>query len=463
MSHQYNDAINFIESLIDYEKLRPTSYTEEEYDIKGFKTFVEFLGNPDKNYHTVHIAGTKGKGSTSHFIEFLLRSSGYKTGLYTSPHIADFTERIKNNGLDISKDEFAEYIMSLAIQNESLRPESRNLFRTVFELLTAAGLLYFSDKKADIAIIETGLGGRLDCTNIISPMVSVITPLGLDHIAILGDTLSKIAFEKGGIIKENTPVIIAKQSTESQNEAMPILFKIAKEKNAKTVLAEEIFPVLSCSSDGSTSNIKFGSPWGEPLELSINLAGEHQAYNLQTALACAYTLNQLGDTVDLRKFNRTNITISLQGRIEKVSTNPLIILDGAHCPLSVEMLCRTLNADFKFSKIIFLFGALQDKNCADMLKILQENIKKECEIIIFPPPSKRASNPEKILRTAEIYFSKCSITGSVEEALDMAKTLLSEDAACVLLGSLYSINPARKHLENIGIIGRPPAKKDTIL
>ena len=444
MNHTYQESLNTLESLIDYEKSRPSAYTENEYDINGFKRLMVTLGDPQNQFPSIHIAGTKGKGSTSTLIETLLQISGYRTGLYTSPHIFDYVERIKVNKVPIPEELFARYFFYLIELNNRLRPFAPKLFRTVFELLTAMGFLYFKDSNVDVAVVEVGLGGRLDCTNILSPLISVITSLGLDHTAILGKTLSSIAREKGGIIKQGIPVVVSNQTDYAKRKAIPILKEIAKDRNANLIFAEKEFIILSTKTEGKLQKIFFKSKDGEEFSLSIDLLGDHQALNLQTALATLKGLKETGLKIEFDKFMDSTIECHLPGRVEILSEKPIVIFDGAHCPLSVRALCKTIEKIFPGRSRLYLFGILQDKNAREMLRVLNRYTPGEKRIIVFSPPSKRAFDPYKLGKIAEKYFKVEGVFQSAEDAIAFGfKKLKNSEEMLVALGSIYSLAPLK--------------------
>lgn len=449
INHNYEAAIGFINSLIDYEKLRPDSYSEQEYDIEGFRQLLNLFENPQNSFPSIHIAGTKGKGSTSYFIETFMRKAGLRTGLYTSPHIYDYTERIKVCGDEISKTYFAEYIFSAAKKNKDIRTQNRNFFRTVFELLTAVGFLYFKDCQIDIGIIETGLGGRLDCTNVVTPEVSVITSIGLDHTAILGDTLSRIAYEKSGIIKKDKPVIIAHQTPEAANEAIPVIKKIAEEINSEIIYADKYFPVVSITPQNDLQKIEYISSGGEKFFILTNAIGEHQAYNIQTALTVFSVLAKNDTRLNLDKIKNITVEVNLSGRCEIIYDEFPIVIDGAHCPLSVEALCKTLKQYFPQKNPIFLFGIMQDKNGKGMIDILGKYFNR-AKIFLFPPPSKRSMNPEKLKEDAKKILSLQGIYSSPEDAFVKARNNIDKSRDMIVcLGSLYSIAPLKNLIKQL--------------
>ncbi len=336
-------------------------------DLHNTIALCNSLGNPETTFKTIHIAGTNGKGSTSHMIAAILQEAGYKTGLYTSPHIKDFRERIRINGEMIDKDFVIDF-------TEQTRKLSEDIQPSFFELTVAMAFEYFAENEVDIAVIETGLGGRLDSTNVIKPLLSVITNIGFDHVNILGDTLPAIASEKAGIIKFNTPVVIG----ETLPDTLPVFIAKAKEQQADLQLAVDKYSVRHIENKGAflvceiTDNI-----YQKTEKYELGLAGTYQSKNLCTVLTVIDTLNNL-------KFNITQPVIhkalrnvkkltGLTGRWDVISSNPAVILDVGHNEDGIRQVLQQLHSNYPDSKFHFVLGFVNDKDITNILALFPAN------------------------------------------------------------------------------------------
>lgn len=387
---------------------------------------VEQSGNPHNNFPTIHIAGTNGKGTTSSIIASVLHSSGYKVGLYTSPHILDFNERIRIGGEKISNDS----LIRLAKKYLTL---GKDVEATFFEVTTAIAFEWFSEEKVDVAVIETGMGGRYDSTNIINPMISVICSVDLDHIDYLGDTLEAIAFEKAGIIKQGVPVVIG----EEKALVLKILTDYANSKESEVVLLNENdAEFINYDKD---YNLVFNVPtyFTKYEGLVSPLRGKHQLKNHSIALT---TLEKIR-----RRFPFTNAHVSdgvrqvvessgLSNRIEIRSKNPLEIFDVAHNPAAIEKLTATIDEIFPSKKFTILYGAMSDKDNAKTLKILKE---KCSSLVLTQPTIKRSASIDELSKIAEEhgYENMRKISNPYEAYQTIKKA--GEDF--IVVGSFYLI------------------------
>ncbi len=361
MRQGYLEVINYLYSLQRF---------GIKFGLQNIEKLLKFFQNPEKNFISVHIAGTNGKGSTSSFIASILKASGYKVGLYTSPHLVDFTERIRINGIPISREKVVEYVKSLQTEIDLLKA-------TFFEVTTAVAFKHFADERVDIAVIETGLGGRLDSTNIISPAVSVITTVSYDHMDVLGDTIEEIAFEKAGIIKEKTPCI-----TGCDGKALEVIKKVADEKNSKLVVADNVSRVVFKEAD--EHKVKFDLETGKNhyIDLTAGVAGKFQTRNAQLAVLTFELLSELG-FVSYKTENvyegllKVKEFSGLRGRLEVLKPltnyhkNPKIVIDVAHNYPAVSQLVTELEI-FKRNRLLLLFGVMRDKEYEKMIKKLSE-------------------------------------------------------------------------------------------
>jgi dihydrofolate synthase/folylpolyglutamate synthase len=327
----YQSALDYIYSFIDFSLTRNLRYSAENFDLTRMQDLVDLLGNPERSYAVVHVAGTKGKGSTCAMIASILSAQGYKVGFYSSPHMIDFKERIRVNDVQITSEEVVGLVESMHERIEKVKGIS------TFEITTALAFQYFFEKQVDIAVIEVGMGGRLDATNVVHPILTAITSISLDHTMILGDTIAKIAKEKAGIIKERIPVVIAKQS----KDAKEVISDIARKANSQIIDIENDldWEQVAYSLENQSFQIvenKMEESSQSPIYTML-LLGDHQLDNALTAYAVVKNLPP--------QYHATEAAISAgfgkahwTGRFEVISKSPMIIIDGAHNPYSFEKL-----------------------------------------------------------------------------------------------------------------------------
>jgi dihydrofolate synthase/folylpolyglutamate synthase len=382
---------------------------------------MEELGNPQKNYPTIHVAGTKGKGSVSALCAAGLQAAGYKVGLYTSPHLLDYVERIQVDGKPLSHEQLVELV-------EEIKPSVAKIRKlTTFEITTALGFLAFSKNDVNAAVIEVGLGGRLDATNVVIPRVSVITSLSYDHMAVLGDTLAKIAGEKAGIVKEGVPVVSAPQA----EEALEVLERVAMEKGCPFVLVgrEVKFKRLTTSLEGQELVVRDQQ---SAVRLKIPLLGEHQVQNAATAYSALRT-SGLEITKDAIQTGFSQV--QWRARFEVVRRDPPVIFDSAHNQDSFEKLRATLDEHFPARQVYLIFGASEDKNIPGMFAEMKPKIKK---LIATRADHPRALKPEYILQFAVQAGLEAEAASPVEDAFRRALDLSEKDGSIVLsAGSMF--------------------------
>lgn len=415
---RYNLALDYLYSFVDYSLKKADQLAAANFDLGRMRQFMAALGNPQDAYPTIHIAGTKGKGSVSALCASALTASGRKTGLYTSPHLIDFCERIQVDGQPIPHVELADL-------TEEIKPIVASIPKlTTFEITTALAFLYFARQKVDAAVIEVGLGGRLDATNVILPRVAVITSLSYDHMAVLGDTLAKIAREKAGIIKPGVPVV----SSPQKQEALEVLERVSAEKNAPlTVVGRDIaFERGEHSLDGQTFITQQSS-------FRIPLLGEHQVMNAVTAYAA---LKQSGFDLSDAEIAKGFAEVRWPCRFEIASReNPTLILDSAHNEDSFEKLTAALIEYFPGRKIILIFGVSEDKHIFDMLNAMKGIISR---LLVTRADHPRALEIETILETAKQVSVAYESAAPVEAALDRALELAAETGDVIVsAGSMF--------------------------
>lgn len=344
------------------------------YDLQSFgikaglhniRCLLDELNHPEKYYPCIHIAGTNGKGSTAAMVAAVLTASGYRTGLYTSPHLIHFTERIRIDGVKISEGDLVAY-------TKSLKPTIIKLKATFFEATTAIAFKYFAEEKVDIAVIETGLGGRLDATNVIQPIVSIITNIGLEHTDILGNTLKQITYEKGGIIKSFAPCITGA----AHKTVLGTLKKISKMKKILLIQADSYSRVEIHLNTFSGTEVSISTATDTYNHLYISLAGDHQIRNAQLALICLEYIKQsvgfdrINNQSIFRGFKFIRELTGIRGRLETFHAGRLVITDVAHNPEGIQTLIMALNK-LHIGKIIVVFGVMRDKDYQTMLTSLQ--------------------------------------------------------------------------------------------
>ena len=446
----YQAALAYIEKFIDYERSPDFSRQARLYNLNRISLLLDLLGNPQDRLRVIHIAGSKGKGSTAAFIASVLIHAGYKTGLFTSPHLITPQERCRIDNELISESDIAFYIDKLrpAIDTVSASEFGRVSF---FEIYTALAFSYFADKETDFAVIEVGLGGRLDATNVVTPVTTVITPIGLEHTAILGETYSEIAGEKAEVIKHGCPLALAPQ----RPEARVVFEKVASERNAPIVDVEN-FPQKDSGSSGPQI---IYSPDGLPVvqqfdvetnsesypQLNIPLLGHHQFVNATTALAGFECLKQQGYVIPKASIYAGFKNVQWNGRIQRIKSSPIVVLDGAHSPVSMEALCQTLRESYRYTKAIFVVSLMRDKNLTAIGNIISET----ADVVIA---TQIADNPRvmpvETIRNA--WTGICpKVTAYLTPEKAMAKALSDAsptDLICVT-GSLYLVGQALEWFE----------------
>ncbi len=435
----YQEALDYLYSFVDYSLTRNLRNAAVNFNLDRMRRMMELLGDPQETYKTIHVAGTKGKGSTSAMIANALQVQGYKVGFYTSPHLEDYVERIQVNRKPISHEELTELINYMKPFIAQV-PEI-----TTFELTTALGFLYFARKGVDIAVIEVGLGGRLDATNILDPMVSVITSLSYDHTSVLGDTLAQIAGEKAGIVKPGRDVVISPQ----KDEALKVVENIAKERNAPLTLVgrDYCFSELTHSLKNQTMAIwpasdqsladafieKSSREW-QPTQLDIPLLGRHQVENAATAYVTLQIARKLGLSISEDAIKKGFSTVWWPGRFEILQTSPFVIVDSAHNRDSALKLRLALDDYLPGIPVIMVFGASEDKDIQGMFTELLPRVKK---VIATQSVHPRALDPEKLVELAHTFGCAAQAVVPISDALKAAIEQANGKDAIVITGSLF--------------------------
>lgn len=386
------------------------------FGLSRIKRLLKILGNPEKCFPSIHITGSNGKGSVSTFISSVLIEAGYKVGLYTSPHLVDFRERIKINNKMIPEEALNTII-------ERVRKASEGLDITYFEAATAIAFLYFKEENISIGVIEVGLGGRLDATNTIKPLVSIITNISLEHTNYLGNTIEKIAKEKAGIIKRAVPVV-----------APLIIEKYAKIMGSKIFVSGRDF-----TSSGTSKKFKVKTSQVYK-DLSLKMLGNHQVKNASFAIM-ALEIIKRDFPYSFSNLKKGLKNACIRGRMEVISKKPLIILDGCHNEDAARILREALNTYFPEKKPIFIIGILKDKNKDGFFKAL--DISKD-RVIITEPKIDRKCPKEELFEIAKKYTQDVYLCNELKDALEYAKNIVQKDELICICGSLYLIGEAIK-------------------
>ena len=405
-------------------------------DLANTYAICSFLGDPQNKFKTIHIAGTNGKGSVSHLLSSILQEAGYKTGLYTSPHLEDFRERIRINGEMIPEKEVIAF-------TEKINPLIEEIEPSFFEVTVGMAFDYFAKEKVDIAVIETGLGGRLDSTNVIYPELSIITNISYDHVQILGNTLEKIASEKAGIIKKETAVVIGK----TQLETKTVFQEKAVAMDAHLIYADQQWSTKILEQNPSKLTIEITSLINQSQYIyTCPLAGSYQQENIQTIRTAVDQLNLKGWALDeiAIKNGITNVidNTSLHGRWETISTSPLIILDVAHNGDGMQKMIEQLNR-FKFKNLYMVIGMSSDKDVNEVLALLPKHANYAFTKANLP----RAMDPGELKKMAENYGLKGDVYLNVNEALSTFKERAKEGDIVLVCGSIFVVGEVdRKRL-----------------
>ncbi len=431
----YREAIEYLHSLTDYEKRRIERYTPETLDLGRVERLLEALGNPHRAYSSVHVAGTKGKGSTSALLEAALRAAGYRAGLYTSPHLHTFRERIRVGKQLISQEEVVALLGELRPLIESTPGV------TTFEAITAMAFAYFARQGVEVLVAEVGLGGRLDATNVLLPEVAIITSLSLDHTYLLGNTLPEIAREKGGIIKTGRPTVSAPQ----QPEAMRVLEEISQARQSPLIEVGRDWTWEGGPFDWDGQSFTVHCALDEKAELAgeywIPLLGRHQQENGTTAVAALHALKERGFALDRATVQAGWNEVEWPGRMELLSRDPLVMVDCAHNPYSAQVLRQALEEWFPARQWVLVLGASIDKDIPGIFRALLPLAQ---HIIVTRSEHPRAAAPVDMADMAAAVGSGAEIAVSVPRALERALALVKPGNGILFTGSIFLAAEARE-------------------
>jgi dihydrofolate synthase / folylpolyglutamate synthase len=421
------------------------------YDLQKFGTklgldktreLLRLLGRPDKGGRYLHVTGTNGKGSVCAMAASVLTAAGHRTGLYTSPHLVSFTERFKMDGAEASRKDVVELAARLRRIVDAEAPELKPTF---FEFTTAMAFDYFAIKKADAVVLEVGMGGRLDSTNVIEPLCTAITNVEMEHAEYLGDTIMDVAYEKAGIIKPGVPLVTA----EKKPEVVSYLKQRCADAGSAMYQLGRDFNVLpgpvSLGPGGYRQEFDYDGPGGTLNGLSIRLAGKHQAENAAVAICSLRLMSGQGLTVGDDNIRDGLARASWDGRLEIVSERPLVVLDGAHNPASVKSLVEAVRRDFAgaYKRLVLVVGVLDDKDLSGMLGMLMPIAD---EVVFTSAAYERAVPPARLLEAVPAYSGGVLFGGTVADALRIAVGRAGADDMVLVAGSLYVVGEAKAFL-----------------
>ena len=432
----YTETLDYLfSSMPSFQQVGGDAYKP---GLERISEFCRMIGNPQRNYFVIHIAGTNGKGSVSNMLAAVLQQAGYHTGLFTSPHLTDFRERIRVNGEMISKQKVVNFV-------DRHREEMERLQLSFFEMTTAMAFDYFAQSDVEVAVIETGLGGRLDATNIVQPLISVITNIGLEHTEYLGDSLPKIAREQGGIIKKCTTVVVGEKNPNYNL----VLEEIAADLRSELIYANEAFTIGNCSFEGNKQVVTLNRTRdGYPYQLRLDLLGEYQRQNLATVATVLDTLHEKSPlSISRRAFvegvREVSQLTSFRGRWQILSPNPLVICDTAHNEHGIAEVAKQLKSRTSGGKLLCVMGFCEDKEFSKMLALMPG----DAHYIFTQASIRRAAPTDKIAEVATSLRLNFEVAVSVEEALAKAQQQLREGDMLYIGGSTFVVAEALPHFD----------------
>jgi dihydrofolate synthase/folylpolyglutamate synthase len=444
----YDDAVRYLLTL-GRELAAPTQAAASKFNLENITVLLERLGRPERAFPCVHIAGTNGKGSTAAFVESILRRAGFRTGLNTSPHLERLNERIRIDGEEISDELFAEiFTRVLGAIEELLASGKLKAHPTYFECVTAVAFEAFARARLDFAVVEVGLGGRLDATNVVNPVLSVITRIDFDHENFLGHSLREIASEKAGILKARVPAVIAGQQT----EAREVLLDRAKELECPVIEIPDAFRVEKERMEGGFVRAAVEEKTsGARFELAPQMAGRFQLFNAMNALACARLLRRRNYKIEDAEIEEGIAAARWPGRIERLQSRPDVYLDGAHNPGAARELASFLGENFAERKIYLLFGAMRDKAVDEVTGLLFPHA---YEVIFTEARTPRAISAGRLKELAGHHAVRSLLIPDAEEALETVLAKARPEDAIFVTGSLYLVGQLRSAWKKRATVAR---------
>jgi dihydrofolate synthase/folylpolyglutamate synthase len=432
----YRAALSYILSFTDYEKVPASLYRAANFDLRRMAELLEGLGNPHLTSTAIHVAGTKGKGSTAAMIASALSAAGYRTGLYTSPHLHTFRERVTIDGEMIAEEEFAALVERLKPEVDEANRRQNYGELTTFEILTALAFAFFAERRVDFQVLEVGLGGRLDATNVVTPRLSVITSISLDHAEVLGDSLAKIAREKAGIIKPGALVVSAPQSSGAE----VVIKEVCRHDGASLIEVGRDVTWKKLASDFTGQSFEVRGKVGS-YQLNIPLLGEHQLENAAVAVAALETL-----AIEPKHIAQGLAQVKWPGRLEILRHEPLVLVDGAHNADSSRRLREAIQAYLSFDRLILIVGASSDK---DIGGIVGELAPLSSLAIITRSRHPRALTPSLLLEEFERQGVRGELAESVSSAVERALGVAGPGDLICTTGSLFVAAEAREYVMDI--------------
>lgn len=425
----YEQAMNYIKNTAKFGSNLGLQRTEK---------ILELLGNPHKKLKCIHIAGTNGKGSTTVMLSEILKEAGYKVGMYTSPFLEEFEERIQINNQNIGKDALSLVVTKVSKVVEEVIELGYD-HPTEFEIITCAMFQYFFEQQVDYAVVEVGLGGRLDSTNVINPILSIITSISYDHMQILGDSLDKIAYEKGGIIKDGVPVLIYPQ----EKESLEVIKKICIERKSSLLEVPKSSASLIAVEDLKQS-IKVETS-KEIFEIQLSLLGKHQLLNCAVVIFAVEELVRQGLTIKKEHILNALGKVKWPGRLEVLGKKPLVVIDGAHNIDGITKLTESIGIYFTYKNMILILGILADKQVNEMINTIGPKVYK---IIAVTPNSERAELASQLAEEIKAVNKNVEAVDDYKEAYRRAISYCSQEDLLLISGSLYMVGDMRKTIKN---------------
>ncbi|MEM1356406.1 MAG: folylpolyglutamate synthase/dihydrofolate synthase family protein [Planctomycetota bacterium] len=448
----YTTALKWLFEHIDYERLRLVKYNDQTFSLDRMQQLLELLGNPHLELKCVHVAGTKGKGSTCAMVTSMLRGCGYTVGSFSSPHLIDLRERIVIDGNMISYNECAEAFKQIAQVEKKLDAGPP----TFFEILTAAALKYFADQAVDVAVLETGLGGRLDCTNVVTPLVTAITSVSYDHMNLLGNDLSTIAREKAGIFKPGIPALSIKQEPEVEAALNEVADQTGTPLEYTGNQVDFSYRFEANKELGPHTRVCVNTDTSKFEHLPVPLKGEHQAHNCGLALAILDKLKSHGFHFEEQRLIQGLADTNLPGRMELVHEKPRVIIDGAHNAASLQALIKSLGAHVQYDSLVMVFGCGADKDVNGML----EQVALGADKVVFTRAkmNPRAMEEQDLLtQFADLSGKMAQTASTLPEALKLAGRAVSREDLIIVTGSFYLAGEARKYF--LDATGKPRPRR----
>lgn len=450
---EYTESLQYLDTFANYEKISPQT-TEGLWRLERVHWLLEQLGNPHQKFPTIHIAGTKGKGSTAAMLASILKVAGYRTGLYTSPHLFDLKERIQLSGISIPEQQLTQLVETIKPAAERYRQNEQWGPLTWFEIFTVIAFLFFSGEAVDIVVLETGLGGRLDATNVVTPKVCAMTSISYDHTAILGSDLASIAKEKAGIIKEKVPVVVSPQMP----QVMEVLAQTAKEKNAPLYeVGKEIHLEGKIERDRQRRKQSFNAVGRlERYEkLSLSLLGDYQVNNALTAIGIAECLKEQNIPVSEKSIAEGLSQAQWPGRLQVLHERPFIVVDGAQNKASAAALAQAIPEWFQYDHLLLVIGISKDK---DQQGILSELSRIAHRIMVTRADHPRATSVDRL---AEMVPTQ-KLAGKfshIDEALHKARKMISTGDLILVTGSLFVVAEAIQAMQKPFTSAQEKARK----